>query len=267
MWGAIKNIPEAIRGWKDSRSLLYSLVAGACAGLVAATWDGGRRPSDVIAWIARGIGAAPIARWFGTDAPPMLEAQNPGVQIVALGAVLILLFIMVITPVLRDVREGGTRDAPRALLLLGSPSASTVWVLLLIATQQGEIAPVIRAGVLRGSAVGVAVVVILTVVASAAHHLDRKGDDGRIAGHLMRAVGFSVRIVFSAGMAAFAILFAAVSTALMIVRWTCALQSDHSRAVSDEIEQARGERRTQPTGADVVPLSTRGGQGHGSPGD
>lgn len=139
MLGAIKAIPETIKNWRDNRDLLYQLVTALSAALVVTAIASARRPSDSLASVAHGLGATPVANWFGTNAPPVLAVSIPSVQSIALSAVLLLLAGMVAVPF-----WGGRHDSQmfgyEPFRLIGSPAASTIWILLLIATQQGDIA-------------------------------------------------------------------------------------------------------------------------------
>lgn len=254
MLGAIKAIPEMIKDWRDNRDVLYQFVTGISAALVVTALADGKRPSDSIAAVAHGIGLDHVANWFSTNAPPILATSSPEVQSIAMSAVLVLVVGMVIVPLWRGRHDDNQMFGYEPLRLLGSPAASTIWVLLLIAAQQGDItltlqrweyAVVSVAAWTIGGVLGAGVLSLLAI---------RLGF-GELAKLLFWPVAVVVyRAGFGVCATIFAIVLAVISLPLSIISWMSALESDHSRKARYAIEQERSERAPQPTGAAAVPI-------------
>ena len=251
---AIKSIPEIIKNWRDNRDLLYQVMAGISAALVTVAVETGTRPSDSLAAVARSLGAEPIADWLGTNAPPVLAVSLPLVQSMALSAVLVLLAAMVFVPLWRSRHHDNQRFGYEPLRLLGSPAAATIWVLLLIAAQQGPLAPMLQRW--EGVALSAVSWTIGGLLFAGLLYLvaNRYG-----FGELVRLLFWPMtvmiyRVFFAAVAAVFAIVLAAISLPLSIVSWVGALEPDHERRRREEIEWEEVERAPQPAGARVVPV-------------
>lgn len=256
MLGAIKAIPETIKNWRDNRDLLYQLVTGISAALVVIALASGKRPSDSLATVAHWLGVTPVANWFSTNAPPMLAESSPTVQSIALSAVQLLVAGMVIVPLWRSRHDDNQMFGYKPFRLLGSPAASTTWVLLLVAAQQGDITSTLQRW--EQAAVSVAAWTIGGLLAAAVLYLitSRYGLD-----ELVKLVCWPVAVVaYRVGLGVcatvFAIVLAAVSLPLSVISWISGLESDHSRKARYQIERERAERTPQPTGAALVPIRT-----------
>ncbi|MEI3846586.1 MULTISPECIES: hypothetical protein [unclassified Microbacterium] len=254
MLGAIKAIPETIKNWRDNRGLLYQLVTGISAALVLTALVGGKRPSDALATVAHGLGVSPVANWFSTNAPPVLAESSPTVQSIALSVVLLLVAGMVIVPLWRTRHDDNQMFGYEPLRLLGSPAASTTWVLLLIAAQQGDITSTLQRW--EHTAASVAAWTIGGLLgAGVLYLLANRYGFGELVKFLFWPVAVVVfRVGFGVCATIFAIALAAISLPLSIISWMSGLESDHSRKARYEIERERAERAPQPTGAVVVPI-------------
>ncbi|MFC0673841.1 hypothetical protein [Brachybacterium hainanense] len=254
MLGVIKAIPETIKNWRDNRDLLYQLVAGISAALVVTALVGGKRPSDSVAVVAHGLGITPVANWFSTNAPPVLAENSPTLQSIALSAVLLLVAGMVIVPLWRGRHAGNQMFGYEPLRLLGSPAASTTWVFLVIAAQQGDITSTLQRW--EYTAVSVAAWTIGGLFgAGVLYLLANRCGFGELVKILFWPVAVVVyRVGFGACATIFAIALAAISLPLSIISWMSGLESDHSRNARYEMERKRAERAPQPTGALVVPI-------------
>lgn len=254
MWGAIKAIPETIKNWRDNRDVLYQAVTGLSAVLVVAAGATGTRPSDSVAVAAQSVGAEPVAGWLTTNAPPLLAATVPSVQAAALSVVLILLAGMVIVPLWRSRHDDSHMFGYEQLRLIGSPAAATIWLLLLVAAQQGDITPTLHRWEQTALSVGVWTISAL-IIAGALYLVANRYGFGELAKLLLWPVTLVVyRIAVGVCAALFAVVLAAVSLPLSIISWMSGLESDHSRKARYEIERERAERAPQPTGAAVVPI-------------
>lgn len=160
-----------------------------------------------------------------------------------------------------DAASGGARFHQmfgyEPLRLLGSPAASTTWVLLLVAAQQGDITSTLQRW--EHAAVSVAAWTIGGLIAAGVLYLiitSRYALD-----ELVNLVCWPVAVVaYRVGLGVcatvFAIVLAAVSLPLSVISWMSGLESDHSRKARYQIERERAERTPQPTGAALVPIRT-----------
>ena len=254
MLGAIKAIPEMIKNWRDNRDLLYQLVTGVSAAIVVTALVGGKRPSDSVAAVAHWLGVTPVANWFSTNAPPTLAESSPAVQTVALSAVLLLVVCMVIVPLWRGRHDDNQMFGYEPFRLLGSPAASTIWILLLVSAQQGDITPALQ--LWKHTAWSVAAWTITGLLVSGLLYLiaNRYGF-GELVKPLFSLVAVvAYRVGFGLCATISAIFLAAISLPLSIISWMSALESDHSRNTRHEMERERAERAPQPTGAAGLPM-------------
>ena len=251
MLGAIKAIPETIKNWRDNRDLLYQLVTGISATLVVTALVDGKRPSDSLAAVAHGLGITPVANWLSTIAPPVLAESSPTVQSVALSAFLLLMAGMVIVPLWRCRHDDNQMFGYEPFRLLGSPAASTTWILLLIAAQQGDITSTLQRW--EHTAVSMAAWMIAGLIVSGVLYLiaNRYGFGELVKLLFLPVAVVAYRVGFGLCATILAIALAAISLPLSIISWMSELESDHSRKARYEIERERAERAPQPTGAEV----------------
>lgn len=101
MLAAVKEIPEAIKRWRDSRESVYNLIAAIAAVLVVVSAATGSRPTDSVAVAARRLGLTPVAEWLTGPALPLFDDRDADVTKVVLIVVLVLLAGMVVVPLIR----------------------------------------------------------------------------------------------------------------------------------------------------------------------
>lgn len=254
MLGAIKAIPETIKNWRDNRDLLYQLATGISAAIVIAALAGGKRPSDSLATVAHWLGVTPVANWFSTNAPPALAESSSAVQTVALSAVLLLVVCMVLVPLWRGRHDDNQMFGYEPFRLLGSPAASTIWILLLVAAQQGDIPSALQRwehtalSVAKWTFIGLLALGVLYLIAN------RYGFGEPVKLLLWPVAVVVYRVGFGLCATIFAIALAAVSLPLSIISWMSALESDPSRKARYEMERERAERAPQPIGAAGAPI-------------
>lgn len=249
---SVTGVAEAIRSWRENGDQLYQLAGSATALLVVTAIACGRRPTEVLASIAGSVGAEHVARWLTTDAIPVLATTNPGVSSVVMTMVVLVSVIMVFTPLWRDHRTG-LREFDHPVRLIGSRSACTVWGLLLVAAQAGDIRSVLAGWVEVLWNVGVWTAGIV-LAGAVLHEVSDRWWVGTLARPLLSGLGSVLRWVTVGVAAAFtAIVFVALSLPLAIVRWLIAL----------EPEMRHGDRATSepeppmPTGAVMTRLDDR----------
>ena len=248
MFAAFQGFPDAIKKWRDNRDLLYQVVTALSAALVVAAVATGERPSSVVATVAHAMGASAVADWLRTSAPSILDA-NAAAKVVALSAVLVLLLWMVIVPLVRSRHDDRWTFGYEQLRLLGSPAAATIWILLVVAAQQGGIAPVLQRW--TDATLQVATWTIVALLAGGVVFLlARRSGLEELARMLLRppAVLF-YRITFGIFAALFAVILAAVSLPLSVFSWASSLEPDHTRKRRAGVESERAIQSEQPTGA------------------
>ncbi len=249
MFGVIKAVPEAIKTWTENREQLYNLTGCAAAALVVVSLMNGNRPLESIAAIARGFGLSPIADWLTVSAPPIVASRVDAVNAVAVFLVMLLLIGMVVIPVWRGRRDDDALFGYEMLPLIGSPAAASVWVLLAVAAQHGQLGPVLlrwgSAGVQVGmwTLIGFALVGGLYLIAS------RYGF-GDLIGLVLLPLGMvAYRLLCGILFAFFAVFLAAVALPFAVFGWMSGLEGDHSRRIRADIARERSERERQPSGA------------------
>lgn len=257
MWEAFKTLPETVKGWQDNRQQLYSVAVSLVAALVIAAATTGNRPSDFLAMMARGLGLTPVAGWFGPEAPPFLAQRVNWLHSGMLSAALLLLAVMVIVPLRRSWRDDNDIFPLECFRLVGSPAAGTVWVLLLVAAQQGDILPALQ-GWNERIVVGSIWVVGGLIGGGTFYFLARRSWLGALLRPMLILPAVVVyRLFIGFAMALLAIALAAVMFPLSIVAWMCALEADDRRNARSETERNRIAQAPEPTGAVMTP--TRAG--------
>lgn len=249
MWEALATVQETLAKWNENRQRLYSVVASLAAALVVVAVTTGDRPSDTVGAVARGFGLTSIADWFGPAAPPFLAQRAEWLRDAALVAVLLLLAHMVLTPLRRSRHEDNAIFVYRPVLLVGSPAADTIWLLLLVAAQHGDIAralPGSTTSVQVGSAWTAGVLVVGCIVFLLAAQL-------RLTRLVKPVAALMYRICVGLAMAFLAITFAGVAFPLAVIGWMSNLESDHARKAQFDRDKERAERTPLPTGAVARP--------------
>lgn len=237
MLGVIKEIPETIKSWNENREQVYTAVASVAAALVTVAFLTGARPSESLAVVAGGLGLSPVEEWLTSNAPPLLASRDEAVSDTVLVGVLLLLARMIVVPLLRGRREGNEMFAYELLPLIGAPSAATIWVLLMIAGQYGDIAAPMRNWASTASTVGFRTLVGLGVAGVLYLIAKRHGRDGLVRFLLLPPAMVVYRVFVGMGFAVFAVVFAAIALPLSVGAWFAGLESDRSRKIRVEIEQ------------------------------
>lgn len=230
MIGTLQNIPKTIGAWLDNRESLLHLATGVSAALVVVAVITDQKPSDSLAAVAHGVGATPIANWLGPDAPPVLATSNPTVHYYALLSTPLLFVAMVVVPLWRTLLNN-LKFGTEQLRLFLAPAASTVWFLLLVAAQQGDLGPTLqhwetttlRAGLWTVG--GLLIVGLLYLTAS--HYLFR----GLLKLLVLPPAVLALQIGIGIGAAVGAILFSGASLPLSIISRMSAMQPSQTRDV------------------------------------
>lgn len=237
--GALQSIPKTIRAWQDNRESLLHLATGVSAALVVVAITADQKPSDSLAAVAHGVGATPVAKWLGPDAPPALAAGSPTVHYYALLAALLLFIAMVVVPLWRTLLnnlEFGTEQ----LRLFLSPAASTVWFLLLVAAQQGDLGPTLQhweTMTLRAAFWTIGGLLIMGLLyLTASHYLFRGLLKWLALPPAVLALQIGIGIIAAIG----AILFAGASLPLSIIIRMSAMQPSQTR----DVDKGRNGIRT-----------------------
>lgn len=241
-----KSIPGTVKSWREDRDYLLPIVAGLSATLVVISALTKQRPSDLLSTAAQSFGITPIADWFDEDAPPILAAADPIMQKGLLWTALCLFAWMTFVPLVQGMKLPWELFGYVPLRLLDAPVASTIWILLLIAAQQGDITDtLVEWGAVALDAVpwalGMLVVGVIIYFVGSRYSL----------GWLVitpLAWGWSLgrRVAWCLVCAVIAVIGAAVSLPLSLLGWMCALETQHARNVRAKVE---AERDVKPSGA------------------
>lgn len=239
-------LPEMIKSWRDNRAPLYSFIATVAGALVVANVATGLRPVESLALATRGFGLVSITEWL--TRPALAAVQSSGLSKLLLTLAGFLFIMMILVPLIQGIRGYEDLYTDRFVRLVGSPSACTVWVLLAVAAQLGDIIqPLLRWGrPALMSAIGIGGVFVIArtifVVASCFSSEDHARETLRVPIDLIG------RLFSGLGMALFAVLFAAGGVPFSIAAWSISMQSDRSREVEASLAVEQWERR-KPTGA------------------
>lgn len=252
MLGAIKAVPETIKSWRENREQLYNAAGCIAAALVLISMATGSRPLDSLAVLTRGIGIPTVADWLTVSAPPFVSAHVSIVNTVALSFAIILFIGMIAVPLLRGRHDDSQVFGYELLPLIGSPAAATIWVLLSVAAQHGDVTATITRW--RDSATTIGIWALIALVFGGVLYLvASRCWLGDLIGALLRFLAnIAYRLIFGLGFASFAVLLAAIALPLSIISWMTGLEADHGRKIRADIARERAEREPQPTGA--VPL-------------
>ena len=252
MLSAIKEIPGTIKSWRDNRESIYNLVATIAAALVVAAVATGTRPSDALAAVARHIQLTPVAEWL--TGLSLANDPAPAVNGIMLTALLVLLAWMVVIPLVRSRHDDNQMFAYEPLRLVGAPAAATVWLLLFVAAQYGDIAAPLRSWAHTAFAAarwvlgGLAAAGVLYLLAR------RYGMDDLARLLLWPPAVVVYRVYVGICFTGVAVVVAAVGIPVGIISWFAGLESDRSRKIRDDIERERIEREPVATGAAIVRL-------------
>ncbi len=248
MWSVARSLPDLVRSWQDQGDRVYQLVATAVAWLAIASVVTGARPSHLISALMDSLEAAPLARWFGSGAPPMLAFRSPNVQATVLWSILGLLIYMIAVPLWngRNDRRGLMFLEP--LGLLGSRSASTVWCLFLIALQLGPIEAVPGTVVDGLPALGVAFALVWVVLAAAHFASSPRRASPWFEKVLSGGVRAGLRLLTGCVVAICAVMFGALFVPVGMVGWVVAVRTDRWASVRNRAELAQ-EFASLPSGA------------------
>lgn len=248
MWSVARSLLDLVRSWQDQGDRVYQIVAGAAAWLAIASVFRGARPSQLISALMDSLGAAPLAQWFGSGAPPMLAFRSPNVQVTVLWLILGLLIYMIAVPLWNGRNDRWSLMFLEPLGLLGSRSASTVWCLFLIALQLG---PIEAAHGTLGDGLptlGVAIVLVWAVLASANADCAPRRESPWFEKALSGGVCAGLQLLLGCLGVICAVIFGALFLPLGIARWVVAVRTDRWASVRDKAELAQ-EFASLPSGA------------------
>ena len=219
MFNPLKEISESIKGWNEHREQLYFLLTCLSAVLVVTKCATGRRPSDTLAFAAHGIGIDPVAKWLGASAPPAIAAENSIVADASLSAIPIAMTLLVFVPLIQTFGGKFEEFAQKAFDTSTGRTAATIWILLGIAAQYGDIGSALEHWLEKLSAIAnwtFLALVFVGVIYVIAMIIDRL----RLANFLfVTPLNYAARIAVGFLISLAATLFAAVSVPLSIIFW------------------------------------------------
>ena len=249
MWGVVKALPDAIKSWRDNGDQLYQLTSGAIAGFALVSVVSQSRPSEHLASLMGFLGLGPVAHWLEDDAPPFLAVKNSQVQDIALMGVLVLVTLMVVVPTWQGRLDEGNAVPYQPAGLVGSRSAATVWLLLLVAAQQGPVNDVLLSWYTSFESV-VLVLAFLAAGLTVFYFVAARSPGGGIATELLGQLGgLGYRLLIGSFFAVIAIFVCALSLPLGLVGWFTAFQSDRRNEAQMAAESWSRNSLDAPTGA------------------
>ncbi|OMH36999.1 hypothetical protein BGP79_14930 [Tersicoccus sp. Bi-70] len=238
-----------MRSWQDNREQVYNVVATLAATLVISATVTGSRPSDVVAAVADSVGLTSVDVWLRSGAPPFISASMRQLHDGMVIATVLLFVFMALVPVMQTRHDDEQLLGLRLIRLLGSPAASTLWILLLIAAQHGSLRSDLAAWRSTLSAIAAWAVagVILACVAYASARRSRAQD--LIRPLLAAPIRASWRLLLGASTALIAVLLAAIAFPLAVASWMCALESDSARRSRRQADETLAQLWQPPSGA------------------
>ncbi|GAA1976535.1 hypothetical protein GCM10009718_10970 [Isoptericola halotolerans] len=250
MLDAMRSIPETLKNWSESRDLVYGVVASIAAFLVVIAVTTGSRPTDSLAVVAHGFGLSSLSEWLTETAPPFVAARAPGVHEVLLVATSLLFTFMIFVPLLRNLHADSNVFTESCLRLIGSPAAATVWVLLAVAAQHGDITPMLA----RWAQASFAILLSLIggLFAAGILYLLAHRRESEVVRVLRWPAVVMWRACYGGLLAFLAVMFAAIALPLSFLGWFADLESDHSRKARAARAKERAAHGSRPTGASAT---------------
>lgn len=252
MFATLKSAVELIEKWRTSGDLPYQMVAGVGSLVTLAAIGTGGRPSQLVSRFFEALGAGPVARSFGSDAPPFLATASVTVQQTTLSLAAMLFAVMVVVPLWR-ARHGYDDAVEKALGLIGARAAATFWLAVLVAVQQGPITTALQDAMAAGRRAalwGLALMAFAGVVYLLAR---RWGLDGLLELAFRPLGALLARALITAGAAIAAIVLVPAAVPLMVASWLGALESESSRRSRQSAARTITEATPLPTGAISLP--------------
>lgn len=249
----MKSAVEFIEKWRIGGDLPYQMLASAASILVVVSVHIGRRPSELLAELFGLLGVGLLERGLGVDSPPVLAVQSPVVQQRAMTAAFLIVIVMVLVPLWRG-REDPRSTSDEAIGLVGSRSAATVWLVVLVAVQQGPVVAYIEgthAALIGVAKWSIAVLALVVLLAWTVHRIGL-GEllwlPGAVVGRLMW------RVLGASGGALAAVLFVLLYLPMTVLAWTLEMESDSRRRARAETARRMAEAVPSTAGAVQLPV-------------
>ena len=248
----VKILMEFVKGRKANSDLLYRWLACAAAMLTIAACIRHQRPSDVLAEVMRISGFDSASVWLATSLPPALALPNQTAQQIVLLIAEILVLAMLFLPFVvaqQEKRPVGWQ----AQGLLGARAPSTVWVLLVVASQ---LWPLNWFAIWSFSAWFLLVVAALIVVRLfylTARLLQFRNHLTSGSQKLPPLVQDISKVV---SMAIASLVLAAIAPLIEMIIWAGFVESDFFFEANFRLEKDKGGYR-QPTGAKSIQVNEK----------
>ncbi|WP_136314240.1 hypothetical protein [Actinomyces procaprae] len=251
----IQVLSGIVAGLSRKKDRAFSWLVCGAALLVVSSYLTERRPSDILATVAREFGFESAANGLSVELPPIVANENPVCYDVFARLTVMLVVWMAISPVVRVMREGehlGDFDF-EAEGLMGARAPGTVWILLLAAAQYGPIKPLIVGWAAWAFAAAVRLCIIVVLVILALTCLDRR------IGHLL-PLGVCIDGIKLVSMGAATVVVAVIASVALssvgslarVLAWWCATESDIHVDVKRRVAREMAQIRREPTGCAEV---------------
>ncbi|MFJ4166858.1 hypothetical protein ACIPY5_15005 [Microbacterium sp. NPDC089698] len=224
----LSDATDLLKKLREEGDLVMMACASIAAILVVTAIDKGERPSALLGGFAQFIGLAAVARWMTVDAPAFLAAKSHELQVVCL--LVAVLWVGITAAIVLGRGWVAGKFADEAGHFFGSRGAATVWILLLIACQQGPIFGVASSWwglIARASGIAIAVAAgggILHLV------LRRFGLEGITRWLIFQPLRALVRCAWSVFLMVSMVVLTAAFVPLALVGWFFAAQRQRPRA-------------------------------------
>lgn len=139
MWELIKTGLEVLKNWRENGAALYGLLCELAAVLVVISLMTAERPITLVADLATAWHLPDAAHWLTEVAAPTMAGYGPGMQDDVLHLLFGWLSVMLLVPLWRGRHSRSPFFQSEFEGLVGSRSASTVWLFLFLAVQQGPL--------------------------------------------------------------------------------------------------------------------------------
>lgn len=255
MFKVVKGLMEFLKDRKTNSDLLYQWLACAAAMLTIAAYMRHQRPSEVLAEVTRVWGLDSASAWFTTGLPPVLALPNQTAQQIVLLIAEILVMAMLFLP-FRVARQEERPVGWQAQGLLGARAPSTIWILLMVASQLGSLDWVVASLLSVASAVihflaTAAIVAVLLYLALRLLHIQDLVTfvSKKFARIVCDATGLAFVVAASLG-------FAVIAPLVGKFFWAASIESDSFFEAKLRLAREESERR-RPVGAKPSPAGER----------
>lgn len=213
----MKSVLDLLEAWEKQSDRVFGLVAGLATLLLVASVSSRSRPTDVLATLAEALGLWPIARYFTSDLPPILELEDTALHVALTTSAGLLCAWMVTAFCFRTWGKHEIELNRATNDLISSRAPQSFWLLLCVASQYGHVTDTVGptgARILDAFSWTVIGLIALGLIA-----LFRDTRAGRLARLLLRGLGRLAPLGLALIMTLAALLIAGLSFPISVIAW------------------------------------------------